>query len=91
LVRVKLQSVLTAGEIVRMTIPKSLSKQAFYDARKTAWGDLFPHQLKGALVLRTGKSLEIPADAPVDQWPVAELDKGEEGSKESDTFVKTFG
>ena len=28
---------------MRMTIPKSQGKQAFYDARKASWGDMFPH------------------------------------------------
>lgn len=28
---------------MRLTIPKSQGKQAFYDARKSSWGDLFPH------------------------------------------------
>jgi ribosomal protein RSM22 (predicted rRNA methylase) len=29
-----------------MTIPKSQGKQPFYDARKSSWGDLFPHEPK---------------------------------------------
>jgi ribosomal protein RSM22 (predicted rRNA methylase) len=29
-----------------MTIPKSQGKQAFYDARKSSWGDIFPHPSK---------------------------------------------
>ncbi|KAG8739333.1 37S ribosomal protein S22 [Ceratobasidium sp. 414] len=31
------------GSIMRMTIPKSQGKQAYYDARKASWGDVFPH------------------------------------------------
>ena len=31
---------------MRMTIPKSQGKQPFYDARKSGWGDLFPHEPK---------------------------------------------
>ncbi|KAF9015763.1 hypothetical protein BDQ17DRAFT_1341618, partial [Cyathus striatus] len=31
---------------MRMTIPKSQGKQPFYDARKSSWGDLFPHESK---------------------------------------------
>lgn len=31
---------------MRMTIPKSQGKQAFYDARKSSWGDIFPHPPK---------------------------------------------
>ena len=33
---------------MRMTIPKSQGKQAFYDARKSDWGDIFPHAPKNA-------------------------------------------
>ncbi|KAH8835675.1 mitochondrial small ribosomal subunit Rsm22-domain-containing protein [Flagelloscypha sp. PMI_526] len=32
------------GKIVRMTIPKSQGKQDYYDARKSSWGDIFPHK-----------------------------------------------
>ena len=31
---------------MRLTIPKSQGKQAYYDARKCTWGDIFPHQSK---------------------------------------------
>lgn len=31
---------------MRMTIPKSQGKQPFYDARKSGWGDIFPHSPK---------------------------------------------
>lgn len=31
---------------MRLTIPKSQGKQAFYDARKSSWGDIFPHPSK---------------------------------------------
>lgn len=33
---------------MRMTIPKSQGKQPFYDARKSSWGDIFPHEPKNA-------------------------------------------
>ncbi|KAF8899156.1 mitochondrial small ribosomal subunit Rsm22-domain-containing protein [Infundibulicybe gibba] len=36
------------GKIMRMTIPRSQGKQPFYDARKSSWGDLFPHPPKNA-------------------------------------------
>ncbi len=29
-----------------MTIPKSQGKQPYYDARKSSWGDIFPHEPK---------------------------------------------
>lgn len=31
---------------MRMTVPKSQGKQPFYDARKSSWGDIFPHPPK---------------------------------------------
>lgn len=37
---------------MRLTIPKSQGKQAFYDARKSAWGDMFPHPSKNKEVER---------------------------------------
>ncbi|OCH90069.1 Rsm22-domain-containing protein, partial [Obba rivulosa] len=36
------------GKIMRMIIPKSQGKQPYYDARKSAWGDLWPHDPKNA-------------------------------------------
>lgn len=40
------------GSIIRLTVPRSASKQAFYDARKSTWGDLFPHPAKGTEIVR---------------------------------------
>lgn len=37
---------------MRMTIPKSQGKQPFYDARKSEWGDIFPHEPKNAPQVR---------------------------------------
>lgn len=37
---------------MRITIPKSQGKQPFYDARKSNWGDLFPHEPKNAPQVR---------------------------------------
>ncbi|KAF8640974.1 hypothetical protein AX17_000620 [Amanita inopinata Kibby_2008] len=34
------------GKIMRMIIPRSQGKQPFYDARKSNWGDIFPHPPK---------------------------------------------
>lgn len=31
---------------MRITIPKSQGKQPYYDARKSSWGDIFPHPPK---------------------------------------------
>ena len=31
---------------MRLIIPKSQGKQPYYDARKSGWGDIFPHEPK---------------------------------------------
>jgi len=41
-----------SGKILRMTVPKSQGKQPYYDARKSSWGDIFPHQPKNPPQLR---------------------------------------
>lgn len=43
-----------SGTLERWTVPKSFSKQAFRDARKSSWGDLWPLGAK-TRVLRTVK------------------------------------
>ena len=32
-----------SGDVERFTVAKSHGKQEYYDARKSKWGDLFPH------------------------------------------------
>ncbi|KAI6136262.1 mitochondrial small ribosomal subunit Rsm22-domain-containing protein [Pisolithus sp. B1] len=49
------------GKIMRLTIPKSQGKQPFYDARKSSWGDLFPHP---------------PKNRPVERFQSAQFDNG---------------
>lgn len=44
----------SSGNIQRLTYAKSHSKQVYYDARKSAWGDLFPHEPKSKLVRKRG-------------------------------------
>ncbi|KIJ66366.1 hypothetical protein HYDPIDRAFT_180817 [Hydnomerulius pinastri MD-312] len=55
------------GKIIRLTIPKSQGKQPFYDARKSSWGDLFPHPPKNRPIERFA-----PSSAP-------SLAKGKDG------------
>ncbi|EJD03728.1 Rsm22-domain-containing protein [Fomitiporia mediterranea MF3/22] len=40
------------GKIMRMTIPRSQGKQPYYDARKSSWGDIFPHKPKNPPQIR---------------------------------------
>ncbi|KAH7037162.1 mitochondrial small ribosomal subunit Rsm22-domain-containing protein [Microdochium trichocladiopsis] len=53
-----------AGTIERWTIPKSFSKQAYHDARKTRWGDLWALGAKTRVVrnVRLGKAGTITAN-----------------------------
>ncbi|TFK56512.1 Rsm22-domain-containing protein [Heliocybe sulcata] len=39
-------------QLLRMTIPKSQGKQPYYDARKSGWGDIFPHEPKNKPQIR---------------------------------------
>ncbi|KAH7915708.1 mitochondrial small ribosomal subunit Rsm22-domain-containing protein [Hygrophoropsis aurantiaca] len=57
------------GKIMRLTIPKSQGKQPFYDARKSSWGDIFPH---------------APKNNPQERFQIA-ADKLEEGKAKSRT------
>ncbi|KIO06885.1 hypothetical protein M404DRAFT_137276 [Pisolithus tinctorius Marx 270] len=53
------------GKIMRLTIPKSQGKQAFYDARKSSWGDLFPHPPKNKPVERFQSAQSGHGDGPL--------------------------
>jgi ribosomal protein RSM22 (predicted rRNA methylase) len=54
-----------------MTIPKSQGKQPYYDARKSAWGDIFPHPPKNAPQER-----HVPPDG---KGPIKGSDIGKRG------------
>jgi hypothetical protein len=53
------------GSIMRMTVPKSQGKQPYYDARKSAWGDAFPHEPKNPPQVR----FQCPDQAGNDRRP----------------------
>lgn len=51
---------LKPGQMERHNIPKSQGRQEYYDARKSAWGDSFPHAPKnGATLAPMGKEVSI--------------------------------
>lgn len=54
-----------SGSIMRMTVPKSQGKQPYYDARKSAWGDAFPHEPKNPPQVR----FQCPDQAGNDRRP----------------------
>lgn len=63
-----LDSCTQEGKLMRLTIPKSQGKQPYYDARKSSWGDIFPHPPKNAPQERvvvhssSGKVKEVQRD-----------------------------
>ncbi|SPO20485.1 uncharacterized protein UTRI_00882_B [Ustilago trichophora] len=49
---VTLDACCASGNIERFTISKASGKQAYQDARKSKWGDLFPHAPRGRSVVK---------------------------------------
>ncbi|SPO21405.1 uncharacterized protein UTRI_00882 [Ustilago trichophora] len=49
---VTLDACCASGNIERFTISKASGKQAYQDARKSKWGDLFPHPPRGRSVVK---------------------------------------
>jgi ribosomal protein RSM22 (predicted rRNA methylase) len=66
-----------AGTIERWTVPKSFSRQAYRDARKAQWGDLWALGAKTRVVrpIRLGKGGIAPNDGGVRARRAAEADK----------------
>lgn len=56
-----------AANIQRLTVPKSAGKQAYYDARKAYWGDLWPHGSKKPGQVKTPKPLRLDDDRAYDE------------------------
>ncbi|CAO3589916.1 unnamed protein product [Absidia cylindrospora] len=53
----------SSGTIQRMVIPKSQGKIPYRDARKSAWGDAFPHGSKNKVVTRMNEGIVDRADS----------------------------
>jgi len=64
----------STGAIVRQTVAKSHSKQAYHDARKVQWGDLFPHPSKGKETVRDRGIKRLNKIEPLEGAQVAEDD-----------------
>lgn len=73
------------GEIARIVIPKSQGKQAYYDARKSAWGDLFPHDPKNGEVIRQRGIRRLK------EIEVASTPEGEKEDVAMDSFLRAMG
>ena len=60
-----------AGKIERWTVPKSFSKQAYRDARKSKWGDLWALGAK----TRVGRNIRVGLKKREDKMRQADLDE----------------
>jgi ribosomal protein RSM22 (predicted rRNA methylase) len=65
-------------------IPRSQGKQDYYDARKSTWGDLFPHDPKNGEVIRHRGIRRLKE---VDGTSTTE---GKDGT-EMDSFLRAMG
>ncbi|KAL5535734.1 RSM22 [Sanghuangporus sanghuang] len=65
------------GKIMRMTIPRSQGKQPYYDARKSSWGDIFPHKPKNPPQVRL-----VPKDIMDDSSSLPGSDIGKRRKKD---------
>lgn len=66
---------------MRLTFPRSQGKQVYYDARKSAWGDVFPHSPRNKEVERYRPPVE---GSRIKQGN----DIGKRGTKTDDRTVK---
>ncbi|KAI5124137.1 hypothetical protein M0805_000948 [Coniferiporia weirii] len=75
------------GRIMRMTIPRSQGKQPYYDARKSSWGDIFPHKPKNPPQVRLQSSDKKNSDPST---PGADIGKRRSGhqSKQALSYGK---
>lgn len=72
------------GKIMRLTIPKSQGKQPFYDARKSSWGDLFPHPPKNQPVERFHSAQSNNGSGPVRGDDIGKRAKGRDKHREAE-------
>ncbi|KAM0788738.1 hypothetical protein ACM66B_002830 [Microbotryomycetes sp. NB124-2] len=59
----------SGGQLEHHTIPKSQGRQPYYDARKVAWGDTFPHAPKnGPQPAPAVKNSQLVSDQPENKF-----------------------
>ena len=73
---VDVYNVAPIGKIMRLTIPRSQGKQAYYDARKSSWGDIFPHPSKN----RPQERFQVSSDEGDATAPRREAQSGKASS-----------
>ncbi|KAL1411722.1 cell wall biogenesis and architecture protein [Vanrija albida] len=68
------------GNLERLTVARSHGKQTYYDARKTNWGDLWPHKIKGKTVVRDRGIRLLSKEKEVEVSSIDQLLKATEGA-----------
>lgn len=71
--RNKLNHHCVSGSIVRLTVAKSDTKQVYHDARKSSWGDLFPHRPRATERVRTRGIKKLNKVTPLDDDYASEV------------------
>lgn len=72
--RTKATELCVTGSIVRLTVAKSDTKQVYHDARKSSWGDLFPHRPRATERVRTRGIKKLNKITPADEDSSPEVD-----------------
>jgi len=77
-----LDSCTPEGKIMRLTIPRSQGRQPYYDARKSSWGDIFPHEPKNPPQVRYETSSRRNREAA----ETSDIGKGSSKNRDSQAF-----
>ena len=77
-----------AGNIERWTVPRSFSKQAYRDARKSRWGDLWALGAK-TRVHKSVRAGEVPAQPQMDDVDVDDNDLEGDEAYDDDAVPRT--
>lgn len=73
---------------MRMVIPRSQGKQPYYDARKSSWGDIFPHSPKNPPQVRHQPTT---AKQPGSMTPSEGADIGKRGKRPKEEQASSYG
>jgi len=77
-----MDSCTSEGKIMRLTIPRSQGRQPYYDARKSSWGDIFPHEPKNPPQIRYETSSRKHQAEP----NPSDIGKGKTKTRDSQAF-----
>lgn len=78
-----------SGQLERRRYPKSGGKQTYYDARRTAWGDIFPHEPKGKVEVRDRGVMHLKRVLTPEQ--VIEQERAEKAAEKAEREAAKLG